>query len=263
MLPDFIIIGATRSGTTSLYENLSQHPCIVPAFNKEPSFFNLNFARGLKWYRSQFPLELHKFYFEKILQHEFMTGEASANYFYYPSVPERISTTLSKVKLILLLRDPVHRAYSDYQLSVRSHKEVRSFQEAVRSELSDSVKLTAENERSILRLRYLLKGIYVDHLERWLKFFSREKLLILKSEDLFSEQPRTFSIVLDHLGLPSWQPKQFSAFREPGKKIDNDAIIQKQYERMDAKTDKLLKDFFRPYNQRLYDLLGQDLLWND
>jgi hypothetical protein len=261
VLPDFIVIGATRSGTTSLYENLTRHPSVVPCATKEPSFFNLHFERGVGWYRSQFPLSLHKRYFEDVLRMRFATGEASANYFYYPSVPEKISRILPQVKLILLLRNPVNRAYSDYQLSVRSHKETRSFKEAVENEINDSVVLTQDNELSVLRLRYLLKGTYADHLERWLRFFTNQDLLILESEDFFLNQSGAFKRVVEHLGLPLWEPRDFVAYSAPGKRR-SDSAGGKVLREFDPDFRKVLVEYFRPYNQKLYQMLGKDLGWD-
>jgi hypothetical protein len=263
VLPDFIIIGATRSGTTSLYQDLIQHPCVVPASQKEPSFFNRYFERGVSWYRSQFPLSLHKHYFQHVLRRKFLTGEATANYFYYPSVPEKISRILPGIKLILLLRNPVDRAYSDYHLTVRSRRESRTFEEAVNNELRDPVRATPENERSILLIRYLLKGIYADHLAVWLKLFRREQLLILKSEDFFSEPTASFKGVLSHLELPNWEPKEYSVFKEPGRTSYASKYEGGNYPRMTPEIRKTLVDFFKPHNQRLYDLLRMNFAWED
>jgi hypothetical protein len=204
-------------------------------------------------------LAWHRDYFEHLLRRKFSTGEASANYFYYPSVPEKISNAIPGVRLILLLRNPVDRAYSDYQLSVQSHKEIRSFEEAIRNEISNSVALTSNNEHSILRIRYLVKGMYADHLERWLRFFRREDLLILKSEDFFQEQSLFFQKVIKHIGLPIWEPNQYVAFRAPGKKRREGT----KYPSMTPDTRKLLIDFFKPSNERLSECLGTDVGWDN
>lgn len=263
VLPDFIIIGATRSGTTSLYQDLIKHPCVVPPSRKEPSFFNRYFERGISWYRSQFPLSLHKHYFQHVLRRKFLTGEATANYFYYPSVPEKISKILPGIRLILLLRNPVDRAYSDYHLSVRSQKESRTFEEAMNDELQSPVKATPENERSLLLIRYLLKGMYADHLTVWLEFFRREQLLILKSEDFFREPAASFRKVLNYLELPNWEPKEFAVFKEPGRRSYASKYEGGNYPSMNPEIRQKLVDFFKPHNRRLYDILQTNLAWED
>jgi hypothetical protein len=263
VLPDFIIIGATRSGTTSLYQDLIRHPCVVPAYRKEPSYFNHYYGRGIDWYKSQFPFSLHKRYFKNVLRKEFQTGEATANYFYYPSVPQKIAEALPDIRLILLLRNPVERAYSDYQLTVRSRRESRSFEEAIDDELKNPVKVTPENERSLLLVRYLLKGVYADHLAVWLKFFKKEQLLVLKSEEFFRGPSATFRQVLNHLGLPNWEPLEYAVFKEPGRTTYAGKYEGGNYPRMIPETRARLLEFFSPHNQRLYDMLGSDFHWED
>src|SRR3989339_190408 len=92
VLPDFIIVGAHKCGTTSLYNNLIKHPSILPSFTKEVYFFNKNFHKGVGWYRAHFPLVVYKYCITHIYKRNFITGEASPNYFFCPHSPKRIST---------------------------------------------------------------------------------------------------------------------------------------------------------------------------
>ena len=113
LMPDFIIIGAARCGTTNLYRNLTQHPYIVPAFRKEVHFFDhtSNFKNGVAWYRAHFPLLLYKHY-KQVRKQDIVTGEASPYYIFHPHAPKRAFEIVPQVKLIVMLRNPVDRAYS-------------------------------------------------------------------------------------------------------------------------------------------------------
>ncbi len=108
LMPDFIIIGAMRGGTTSLYSYLTEHPSIGSAYMKEIHFFDVFFNKGLYWYRSQFPSSVQKYYAEHVQKRSFITGEASPYYLFHPHAPKRIAKTLPQVKLIVLLRNPVN-----------------------------------------------------------------------------------------------------------------------------------------------------------
>src|SRR5262245_18320944 len=107
--PHFIIIGAQRCGTTSLYNYLIRQLGVIPAAMKEVHFFDLNYQKGNEWYFSQFP-ELGR---------DQITGEASPYYIFHPRVPQRIKNLLPSIKLIVLLRNPTNRAFSHYQLQVQ------------------------------------------------------------------------------------------------------------------------------------------------
>jgi hypothetical protein len=252
VLPDFLIIGASRSGTTSLFQALIGHPCVVPPFRKEPSFFNHHYDRGTTWYRSQFPLDTHKRFQTSILKRKFRTGEATANYFYYPSVAGKVAKLLPQIRLVLLLRNPVDRAYSDYLLSVRAQRETRSFEEAIREELRGPMSATPENERSLLWVNYLVKGKYADHLAVWLMHFRRDQLLIIKSEGFFRDPSTAFKRVLDHLGLPHWEPGEYASFKEPGRTSYGGKYEGGKYPALPPETRKTLTDFYMPHNERLY-----------
>src|SRR4051812_46716716 len=125
--PDFIIIGVQKGGTSSLFEYLKQHPNIKTSVVKEVHYYDSDYKKGMKWYRSFFPLNEKN---KKIIY-----GEASPYYFFHPLVPERIYKDNPNIKLILLLRDPVDRAYSHYQMERRKGREkLKSFEEAILKE---------------------------------------------------------------------------------------------------------------------------------
>src|SRR5258706_3897640 len=171
LLPDFIIIGTQRGGTTSLYYYLTEHPCIAHALMKEVHFFDDHFREGLNWYRAQFPSSLQKYYTERIRKENFITGESSPYYLFYPPAPKRISEVVPQTRLIVLLRNPVDRAYSHHWLVTQEGKETLSFEEAIEHEeerlAGGREKILADEHYTSFNHRhfsYLARGIYLDQL---------------------------------------------------------------------------------------------------
>ncbi len=247
-MPDFIIIGAPRSGTTSLYNYLTAHPCIAPALRKEVHFFDENFEKGITWYRAHFPTLLSKYYATRVRRQNFITGEATPYYIFHPLVPKRLSETIPTVKLIVLLRNPVDRAYSQYRYKLRGGVfESLSFEDV----LAHEVELLGSGTEIIYRhYNCLSKGIYVDQLEGWTSRFPREQLLILKSEDFYADPQAVLKRVLDLLELPDWELKEHPKYHYG----DNP--------KMDSSTRRRLIDFFKPHNERLYEYLGVNFGWD-
>jgi hypothetical protein len=256
VLPNFLIIGASKCGTTSLYYYLIQHPSVVPALTKEAHFFDQTYRMGLAWYRGFSSTKLAKYYSTKITKKGVITGEATPCYIFHPHAPSRVFKTVPDAKLIVLLRNPVDRAYSYYHHNLRRGLESLSFEEAIESE---EERLRGELEKMIddnnyfsfnrQFYSYLSRGFYVDQLENWMKFFPSEQILILKSEDLFTDPGSIFKRIVAFLDLPDFEPNAL-------KKANTTPSPE-----MDAATRKRLVDYFRPYNQKLYDFLGVDFGW--
>src|SRR5437588_5706883 len=112
LLPDFLIIGTQRGGTTPLYHYVQTHPSITPATTTDTHFFDKKYGKGLAWYRGHFPTIIEKYYAQHLRDRAFLTGEACSTYLFYPHTPKRIAQVLPRVKLIVLLLNPVDRAYS-------------------------------------------------------------------------------------------------------------------------------------------------------
>jgi sulfotransferase family protein len=252
VLPDFIIIGAQKCGTTSLHHYLSTHPSVAPAARKEVHYFDWAFKQGTGWYRAHFATAPYRTAFQLWTGNRLVVGEASPLYLFHPEVPERVRFLLPDVKLIALLRDPVRRAYSHYQQRVRRGKESLSFADAIAHEAERIAAILPEETYSSTTLRessYLTRGIYAHQLANWLTVFPREQMLILTSEEFFSDTKRVFTQVLKFLGLPAWTPPQFDPFN-PG-----------TYAGMESSTKRWLIDYFAPHNEQLYQLVGRDLGW--
>lgn len=252
ILPSFLIIGAKKCGTTSLFSYLCQHPNIAAPTSKEISYFNIHFDRGNLWYKSFFPLSLPKRDPQYLI-----TGEATAEYICHPLTPQRIAATLPQVKLIALLRNPVDRAYSHYHHTKRISRENLSFEKAIAQEDSRVAQIEDESRQRGLKsspaynYTYLSSGKYAEQLEHWLPIFDRERLLILKSEDFFDRPEAVFKQVLEYLELPDWSPSKYQKYN-----------YNRYGQTLDRSTRKDLIEYFRPHNQRLYQLLQTDFGWH-
>ena len=255
IMPSFIITGAKKCGTTSLFHYLCEHPNVGAPAKKEISYFDMNFAKGHQWYKSFFPISLPGSEPSCLV-----TGEATASYICHPQAPQRIAKTLPEVKLIALLRNPVERAYSHYHHTKRIGRENLSFEEAIKQEefrikqiekIENNIYKFVSNHHKAYNYTYLSSGLYAEQLENWFTHFDKKQFLILNSEDYFSHPKKTFEQILDFLELPSWSPKQF-------KKHNYNCYLQP----MNSDTRKELIEYFQPHNKKLYELLGVDFGWN-
>jgi len=249
MKPNFLIIGAQRAGTTSLYENLVKHPNVIPASIKEIHFFDNNFKSGLDWYESHFSSSQNSKNLEKAI-----TGEASPYYIFHPLVPQRMAKIFPEIKLIALLRNPIDRAFSHYHHEVRLGFEKLSFEEAIKAEkdrLKDQLKMVLDGIYSFnhQHFSYLSRGIYVEQLRKWEKFFSKDQILILNSKDFFNNPKKTFEIVCNFLNLSKWDFKNYQSFSVS------------KYKKMNDSTRNKLSNYFKLYNDELYRFLKLDFGW--
>jgi hypothetical protein len=250
-LPDFIIIGTARSGSTSLYYNICQHPCVLSAAYDELGYFDSNFHLGLNWYRSLFPTLFSKWIVEHNTKFA-ITGEDTPFYIWNPLVAKRILKVLPNVKLIVLFRNPVDRAYSNYHLSIREGNENLSFEDAIQVELKNLD--DANNEYDIKKYTipssYIAKGFYADQLKIWLELFNPEQLFIISTEDLESNPQKTLDGVYNFLKIS----KSHKLIPEK-KKVAS-------YPKMKNKTREFLIDLYKKKNAELFTMIGQKFDWD-
>ncbi len=244
-LPGAVLLGTMKGGTSSLYGYLKAHPDTLPSNRKEVHFFDLNHFRGTRWYRAHFPLASSG-----------LAYEASPYYLFHPHVPRRMHALLPGAKLLVLLRDPVSRAWSHFRHEVRAGRETRGFVEAIDAEPrevgADMERLDRNPDgyaRHHHRYAYLARGRYAEQLERWFAMYPRDQILVLKSEALFRETEPTFARVLEFLGLPSWRPESFDTRNVGGG------------EALDGAVRARLQSYFQPHNERLAELLGPEFSW--
>ncbi len=266
MMPAFLIIGAAKGGTTSLFRWLSDHPFITPPSPlwmrevpmKEVHFFDYNFFRREDWYRGHFPLERDRLAFERTHGQGFVTGEASASYLSHRWAPQRVKRVLPEVKLVVALRNPIDRAYSQFNMSWRERYENLTFEEAIdreedrlRPELERSERDQRYNSLPLGTWSYLLRSRYAEHLERWLEVFPREQFLFVRAEDMFGDPYGTLESVTTFLGLPPHKPDELPRLKDGG-----------SYEPLSPATRARLGEYFRPHNERLRELTGIDFRWS-
>lgn len=173
--PNFFVVGGMKCGSTSIYSYLCQHPQIIPALKKEIHFFNNYYDRGLNWYTSHF--------FPLTEGQGFQTGEATPCLSEY-GVWERIAQHYPDLKLIVVLRNPVERAYSHYNHTAQWFGAEHSFEVSIASELENTelhqIMLRDDSAYRQVESYYISLGLYVYWLKEWMKFFPRERFLIFK-----------------------------------------------------------------------------------
>jgi hypothetical protein len=266
-LPDFLIIGAMRSGTTSVARYLGAHPDVYIAPQKEVRFFDRNFELGLDHYRRQFAGA----------RDDQIVGEATQTYLYDRTALDRIAETLPAVKLVAILRDPVDRAYSHYWQNRALGKEPLSFGAAVSAE-PERLRTAGLDLR--LRYSYLDRGRYLDQLKRVTERFSRSALHVLLFEDLRDTPTATYRGVCQFLEVSAsvdppnlgdalnpfvtfrsrWLRQVSRRFPGPLRRVAGRINARtEEYEPMDPALRADLLDRFAAPNAELAQWLGRDL----
>ena len=196
MLPNFLIIGAARSGTTSVYSALQAHPDVYLPVNKrpEPHFFlkEAEFAKGLPYYEQRYFADWNG---------QRAVGEASTSYLFGADVPRRIHAALPEAKLICILRNPIDRAFSGYWHSVVSGLEPLSFEEAIAREDDRKRELDGTALGEIAPFAYVERGLYHRQLQGWFKVFDRSRMRIMIFDDLLREPKQSMSGVAQFLEI--------------------------------------------------------------
>lgn len=246
-LPAFLILGAQKGGTTSLHEYLAEHPLISPPTTKEVHYFDHAYRRGAGWYRAHFrppsrPGEI--------------SGESTPYYLFHPLVPELVARDLPDSKLIVILRNPIDRAFSHHNHERALGFEDLPFEQAIAREPD---RLAGEEERILADPRYrslshqhhsyLSRSRYADQLERWFRHADRDRFLILSSEDLFGDPRAALAETHRFLGL------------EPNVPGDLTARNARSYAPIPDDLRGRLRREFEPHNRRLYELTGRDFGW--
>lgn len=247
-LPDFLIIGGQRCGTTSLHHYLASHPQVRAATGKELQFFSLYHRRGTRWYRAHFPATTGGQ----------RTFEASPYYLFHPDVPARVAATLPVARFIALLRDPVERAYSHYLHTRTYGAEPLDFAAALAAEparLAAALRAGPDTPAAHVALRnhsYAARGRYAEQLERWYAQVPRDRMLVLRSEDMYADPARVYADVLRFLDLDPYIPDGFA----------------RHTRRVDSGPSELTADLrarltaeFAPHNARLATLLDWPATW--
>ncbi len=244
-MPDLVIIGAQRAGTTSLHAWLCSQPKVAPFQVDEVHYFDGRYERGPRWYRSQFPMRI-RFHCQV---------EASPYMILHPLAAERAVRDLpAGSRFVVLLRDPVERALSHYWRNRAVGREHEPFAVALEKEderLRGSVDALRRGEQSPAHrwFSYRTRGLYADQLERWFAVAGRDRVMVVESERIFRD-PKVSADVLEWCGLPP-STVPYPSFN---------AIPREAAETVDAAAE--LRAWFEPQNEALFKLLGRRL-WQD
>jgi hypothetical protein len=281
VLPDFLLIGVARGGTTAMMSALHGHPDVMPFPRREVHFFDSNHLNyGLGWYRRHFPTRLLRAAYILAGRSPAITGESSPFYLAHEEAPRRVAEQLPNVRLIALLRDPTARAVSHWQLRARQRLDLRPFARAIEADFElleaehavggagvgdDQAAMDAEtdvgeqdrdrvradgNQRKTRYERYVARGLYLDQIRRWHAHVPRDRLLIIPSERWFTEPMVVMRDVWRHLGL-----------RPQNRLSDLRRNTWGTPRAIDAATVERLREFYRPHNGALEEYLGQRFDW--
>lgn len=292
-LPNFLIVGAAKAGTTAIWHYLRQHPEIYMSRHKEPRFFAV-YGRPLNF---QGPGDKTRFKFVTDLQEyqqlfadvtdERAVGEVSPWYIYVQRAAPAIKEMLPRVKLVAILRDPVDRAFSNYLHAVNEGLEpLPTFRKAMEAES------TRIRENWSPRFHYKKKGFYYRQLRHYLKFFDREQLKIYLYEDLVNEPEAMFADLFEYLGVdPDFRvntgerhneshvtrSRTVKRFLEPGNVVSQSAklLVSKRWRRtirqritalnlgpkpkLSRKDREYFIEVYREDVAKLEELIGRDL----
>ena len=239
LAPNFMIIGASKCGTTSLFFYLSQHPQILTPHKKEIDFFNHNFDLGLSWYLAQFPAIADG--------KQFITGEASPFYLYDSLARARIEQLFPNMKLIMMLRDPVKRTISEYYHAVNHDLEQRSLSEII--DLEKELLATKPRSEVMESFGYLFNSIYLDKIAKWQANFPQKNILIIDSEFFFEHTEVVMQQIWQFLDLPAIALAEHIRYN-----VGSYSPVSQQIERQ-------LQEFFAPYNRELTAYLNRSFSW--
>lgn len=258
MLPNLLIIGAQRCGTSSLYKYLGRHPEVAASLRKEIRYFTAYFDKGEDWYRAHFPLTISASGVR-------VAFEASPDYLLDPRCAERAAELVADSRIVVMLRDPVERAFSQYLHNRRLGLEPLSFEEALereedrlaphRAALEQNPAAAVSNE--YYRFSYVTRGLYAEQLELWLARFPAQSVMVVHSEDLFSRPVDVFGELTGFLGVSPWLPDEFRNYSYVG-----GPPASRKGAEMDAATRQKLEERFREPNRQLARLIDRSFEWS-
>ena len=250
-LPDFLVIGGKRCGTTTLFEFLRQHPGIAnPPFD-HMGFFDDNYRLGINYYKSFFPLKNKK-------NGLILNYDVTTSYLTSPHVPERMYEHMPNVKLIILLRNPTSRAWSEYNSNLREKPNLDTFESYIEDEFNDLknynfLDKVKNNDYNLIdpTKNFLKKGIYVNYLKKWFNLFPRENFLILPTETFAKDENFVFKKIFEFLNLPYHEIKNLKRMEK---------VVYKNT--LNPETKIKLDKFFEPLNKDLFELIDQKFAWD-
>ena len=255
LAPDFIVLGAQRAGTTTMFRLLSEHPQVVrPTASKGIGFFDLNYDKGMRWYLGHFPLEVVGR--RKVADGAAHTFESSGYYLFHPMAAERMARDLPGVTVIAMVRDPVDRAYSAHSHELGRGFETEPFERALELEeqrlAGAHQRLTSDPRFHSFEHRhhaYLARGRYAEQIERYVAAMGAERVVIVDADAFFADPQTEFGELCRRLGLREWRPEKVERWNARSR------------ETMSADLRQRLMDHFAPHDEHLARLMGRTPSW--
>jgi Sulfotransferase domain len=257
MVPTFVLAGAQRCGTTSLFRALLDHPAIVgPVHHKGVNYFDVNYVEGWPWYQAHFPVRSLASVRTRSADEDAVTFDASGYYIYHPHAANRIAKDLPDAKVLVMLRDPVERAFSAYRHEFARGYETESFERAL--DLEDE-RVEPELEKMLVdptyasfshrHHSYRRRGFYAEQLRRFTEALGEDQVLVVDSDKFFTEPAHEYPRIIDFLGLRPHLPATFDQWNaRPGSPMSDAARRQ-------------LSAAFEPHDAELEQMLGHAPSW--
>ncbi len=251
MLPNVLVIGAQRAGTSSIYRYLGSHPDVAPSLRKEIEYFSTRSSMGERWYRAHFPL----------IKRPQVAFEATPDYLLHPLAAARATELISDLKAVALLRSPITRAFSQYGHQRRLDKEELPFTAALEREperiVGEFDKLMSDPRYPAVELRthgYIERGRYAPQLLRWFEALGRDRVHVIRTEDLWARPEATYTELLDFLDLSHVMPRfeNYSYVPETGSRSDNSMSIE---------AEAYLREQLTAEIEAVEHILGRDMGW--
>lgn len=257
--PDFVIVGAQRCGTTSLFRALTKHPAMMPnVINaKGVHYFDTSYHQNMAWYFAHFPSRVQRDRHSAKVGHNAIVGEASPYYMYHPAGAERMAQAIPNAKIIVLLRNPVKRAISHHQHMVwEGHESIEDIDKALDSESIrlDGIEQRLMADRSFVsrahqHYSYMARGHYAPQLKRLFEHFDRKKVLVMTTEKLISDSTTSLSSIQSFIGL------------EPDPSIELEKRNASSTFEPRPETIQRLTDEYAESNARLDGLVDIEIPW--
>ena len=244
--PDFLIIGAQKAGTTSLFNYLVKYgDNFISPIRKELYYFTENDFRSINSYHANFP----------IFKGTKVTGEATPDYLFYHKTPKTVHAYNPNLKIVIMLRNPTERAYSQYTHQNYTDKtkacDPLSFSDAIRKE--ESRYHIDENTKFYHEYKYYSykkRGIYIEQINNWLKYFNRDQVHIIFLEELEDDFENQILLLMEFLGI-----------KKNSRQFENKVYNQGPKSKINSSDKQYLDDFFKPYNKDLFELLNRRNIW--
>jgi len=256
MEPDFVVVGAQRSGTTTLFRLLSDHPNVVrPTQSKGIGYFDLNYHRGARWYRAHFPLRLTA---RLAARGGAQSFESSGYYLFHPLAAQRIARDLPRVKVVVVVREPVERAYSAHRHELARGFETEPFDRAValederiRGEVERMIANPAYESFAHRHHAYLSRSRYAEQIERFVDLLGADRVFVMDADRFFESPVEEFARLQEWLGLPRWDPGTVEKWNA------------RERDPLTAELRAELTRYFEPHDNRLEALMGRTPRWRE